>query len=340
MNRHFHSLLSLLVLLMVPLAEPAAVEPGKVTGGQMSQHPDWFKESFLDITEDVAEAAQAGKHVILFMHLNGCPYCYRMTEENFKNAPYTDFIKENFDVIAVNIKGDREIAFDENTSVPEKELARILKVRYTPTVIFLSTENKPVLRLNGYRSVEAFGHALHFVADKAYETTTLSSYIENRSKAARYSLRAHPMLKETDDLSSLGEGPVALLVEDARCDACDALHDGHLKNPEILSVLENFTFVRIDAGSEAPLKDMQGNATTPRSFAEAAGLTYRPGIILYDGGKEIGRIDGMLYSYHFQEMLRYVGERHYKTYPNSFYDYLGVRTAEILKTGKDVDLSR
>ncbi len=332
--------LLLLTLTLSPGVGPAAVEPGKVTGGQQSVHPAWFKESFLDIAEDVAEAAEAGKHVILLMHLNGCPYCYRMVEENFKHAPYTDFIQEKFDVIAINIRGDREIAFDAETSVTEKELARLLKVRYTPTVIFLDTENRPVLRLNGYRSVEAFEHALHFVAEKAYETTTLSAYIEGRAETPRYSFRSHPLLRDTDDLSNLGDKPVALLVEDALCDACDALHDGHLKNPEIVPVLENFTFVRIDALSDEPLKDMEGNATTPRAFVEKLGLTYRPGIVLFDEGREIGRIDGMLYTYHFQEMLRYVGERHYKTYPNSFYDYLGVRTQEILESGKDVDLSK
>ena len=85
----------------------AATTPGKLIGGKMSEHPGWFKESFLDIAEDVNEAAEADKHVILFMHLNGCPYCYKMTEENFKQAPYTDFIQENFDVIAINIKVDR-----------------------------------------------------------------------------------------------------------------------------------------------------------------------------------------------------------------------------------------
>ena len=78
----------------------AAATPGKVVGGKISEHPGWFKESFLDIAEDVGEAAESDKHVILFMHLNGCPYCFKMTEENFKHAPYTDFIKENFDVIA------------------------------------------------------------------------------------------------------------------------------------------------------------------------------------------------------------------------------------------------
>ena len=48
-------------------------EKGKVTGAKVTQFPDWFKESFLDITEDIAEANESGKHVILFMHLNGCP---------------------------------------------------------------------------------------------------------------------------------------------------------------------------------------------------------------------------------------------------------------------------
>ena len=336
-------------ILMLALCLPIAAqvcsaastsEPGKVTGGRMSQHPDWFKESFLDIAEDVDEAADAGKHVILFMHLNGCPYCYKMTEENFKNAAYTPYIKENFDVIAINIKGDREIAFDANTSVTEKQLADLLKVRYTPTVLFLNSDNKTVLRLNGYRSVAAFEHALKYVQEKAYQRSTLSRYIEQQQPAPRYSFREHPQLRATGNLQSLAGKPLALLFEDASCDACDALHDGHLQNPEILAALDNFTFVRLDANSTEPIIDPTGKPTTPREFAEQLGLSYRPGMVLFDQGREISRIDGLLYSYHFEGVLRYVGEGHYKQYPDSFYDYLNVRTAKILQSGKDVDLSQ
>jgi len=43
---------------------------------------------------------------------------------------------------------------------------------------------------------------------------------------------------------------------------------------------------------------------------------------------------------HFTEVLRYVGERHYKKYPKSFYNYLGVRTDELLKEGKVIDISK
>lgn len=329
-------------LLLAPagMAAELPVTPGKVTGGMPIHQPEWFKESFLDIAEDVAEAGEAGKHLILFMHLNGCPYCARMADENFTNAPYTPFIRENFDVIAIDIKGDREVAFDANTMVTEKALARLLKVRYTPTVLFLNRDNKTVLRLNGYRSVPAFKHALDYVQQQAYLKTTLNRFIAERQQTPIYSFREHPMLQSVSDLQSVAGRPLAVLFEDSSCDACDELHEGHLSNPEILKVLDNFTFVRLDANATDPITDPQGNPTSPRALAEKLGLTYRPGIVLFDRGREISRIDGLLYTYHFQEVLRYVGERHYEKYPKSFYDYLDVRTAEVLKSGRDIDLSK
>jgi len=326
--------------LILPAHGAVPVAKGKVTGALISEHPAWFKESFLDIGDDVDEAAEAGKHVILFMHLNGCPYCYRMTEENFKHAPYTGFIKENFDVIQLNIKGDREIAFDAETSVSEKQLATMLKVRYTPTVIFLNSDNKTVLRLNGYRSVRDFGYALEYVQQKAYMETTLARFIDSRPPKEQYSFRNHPQLKQITNLQSVAGSPLAILFEDSHCDLCDELHDGHLQRPGVRSVLENFTFVRLDARSTTPIIDPDGNETTPRAFAEKLGLSYRPGIVLYDRGKEVSRIDGLLYSYHFEETLRYIGERHYDKYPKSFYDYLDVRTKQLLAEGKNVDLSK
>jgi len=72
----YQFLLSFLLLLIFVTANiPLTYAEGKVTGGQISKHPAWFKESFLDIAEDISEAADSDKHVMLFMHLNGCPYC-------------------------------------------------------------------------------------------------------------------------------------------------------------------------------------------------------------------------------------------------------------------------
>lgn len=331
--------LAFLVSICAPVLAGEAKPAGQVTGGKMSTHPDWFKESFLDIGEDVGEAAGANRHVILFMEMNGCPYCYKMIEENFRNAPYRDYIQEHFDVIALNVKGDREVALDAETTVSEKEVADLLGVRFTPTLVFLNQDNKPVARVSGYRNVEDFKPVLEYVAEKAYETMTLAEYLDAKKPTGVYSFRAHPQIQDLTDLSTVPERPLALLFEDSGCAACEALHDGHLADPGVNAILERFTLVRLDALSEAPIVGPTGNQTTPKALAATLGIEYRPSLVLFDKGREIARIESMLYRFHFAGILEYVGERKYLDYPDSPFDYINAKTAELTAAGKDVSIS-
>jgi len=339
------------LILLLTVVSTTSFAEGKIVGGKQSIHPDWFKESFLDIAEDVEEAAEGDRHIILFMHLNDCPYCHKMVEDNFKNSEMSSFIQNNFDVIAINIKGDREVAFNEKLTVTEKRLAKMVKVRYTPTILFLSKNNEIVLRINGYRSARSFAHALNFVKQQQYKKMVFADFIEaeqvrqqSESESGNndynYKLRDHILFENRSNLQQVAQQPLALLFEDSNCDACNKLHDGHLKNPKIISELKNFKLVRLDAASTKAIIDIDGNQTTAQAYAKKLGLSYRPGIVLIDEGREIARIDGLLYSYHFREILRYVGERFYKSYPENFYDYLSVRTKELLKAGETIDLSK
>ena len=325
--------------LSLTLGAAAGEQPtmGKVIGGQVTEFPHWFKESFLEIAEDVKEAKEQNKHVLLFFHLDNCPYCYKMIEENFKAAPYAKFLKNNFDVIVINIRGDREVALNQESSFKEKELAQHLGVRYTPTILFFDNKNKVVLRLNGYRSQQAFKYALDYVNDRAYISTSLSRYIEDKSSEQVYTLRDNNSFSDIVDLSSVSDKPLAVIFEDSSCDGCDTFHDEILKLPETVKLLKKYTVVRLDAFSKQPIKDVSGNSTTPRALASALDITYRPGVVLYDKGKEIMRIDGMLRSFHFQQVLRYVAKRHYTQYPK-FGDYRKVNSRAILKSGRDIDL--
>ena len=240
--------------------------PGKVVGAQISQHPDWFKESFLEIAEDVAEAAEADKHVLLFFHLSGCPYCYKMVEENFKHSDYTEFLQEHFDVIAINIRGDREVIFNEEVSLTEKELARHLKVRYTPTVLFLDGDNRPVLRLNGYRSVADFKTRAGFPSTaKLTGGQTYPTLSKRESTAPSTPCAITPNFTAADDLSALEGKPLLVLFEDRTCTACDALHDGVLALPETRAIMDRFTAVRLDALSERSIIDPTGNRPLRRT---------------------------------------------------------------------------
>ncbi|MBK1719670.1 thioredoxin family protein [Thiocystis violacea] len=335
------ALLSLPVLAQESAVTPPAVQgtPGRVIGGKMSSHPDWFKESFLDITEDVKEASETGKHLILIMEMNGCPYCAKMIEENFKTVPYRDFIQEKFDVIALNVHGDREVAIDADTSMTEKALAGHLGVTYTPTLLFLNAANEPVARVNGYRNVADFKRVLDYVAAKAYEERTLAEFLAAEPVEGRYAFRADSRIQVIDDLSGVTDKPLAILFEDAACTACDALHDGHLADPKVDAALKDLVLTRLDARSDAPITAPDGSKTTARQLAEDLGIGYRPTLVLYDQGREIARIESQLYRYHFIGLLEYVGQRHYRKYPDSPFDYINAKTAELTAAGKDVSIA-
>ncbi|HHQ41779.1 MAG TPA: hypothetical protein ENK20_05770, partial [Chromatiales bacterium] len=79
------SLLSLLAALALVLADPlqASERKGRYYGAKETEYPDWFKTSFLDFKEDVAEAAAEGRRVMIIFHQKGCPYCNALVERNF-----------------------------------------------------------------------------------------------------------------------------------------------------------------------------------------------------------------------------------------------------------------
>jgi thioredoxin-related protein len=330
-------LLMLTLLLTMPaLATDTPSREGRLIGAMMAEHPSWFKESFLDLTEDVAEAAELGRHLILMMDMDGCPYCYKMINENFANAPYRDFIQENFDVIAVNVRGDLMVSVTEDLALSERQLAEYFGARFTPTVIFLDSTNTPVARVSGYRNVEDFKVVLDYVHERAYRHMALNEYMAARQTDDFYAFRQDPLIHSVADLSALADEPLALLFEDSACVACDALHDTHFADPAVRDILERLKVVRIDVRSDSPLVGPTGEATTHADLARALGIEYRPSLVLFDRGREIVRIESMLYRYHFTGILEYVADRHYERFPRSPFAYINAKTAELTAMGIDV----
>ncbi len=341
-----HRSLTGVIILLSTLAftsgvVPAAESPttGAMKGGIRYQIPPWFKDSFLDIPEDLAEAEASGRHVLLFLHLDECPYCAQMLRESFTESDFVDQIQAHFDCIAINVRGDREVALDAETAVSEKQLAELLKVSATPTLLFLDANSNPVLRINGYRSPRAMKTALDYVQNTAYRTSTLSEYAAALDRPPVYELRDDPLFLEVTDLSTLTERPVAVLFEDGDCDECDPFHDRQLKDPEIRATLAGFDLVQLDALSDQPIVDVNGNQTTPRAWAKSLALDYRPGLVLFDQGREIIRVDGMLNIFHLHQVLLFVADGEYQNYP-SYRDYSRARRQALLEAGAVIDYAR
>ncbi|MEE9444257.1 MAG: thioredoxin, partial [Cocleimonas sp.] len=51
----------------------SSIKEGEYRGAKTATHPTWFKESFLDLDEDVGDATNAGKRLALYFWQPGCP---------------------------------------------------------------------------------------------------------------------------------------------------------------------------------------------------------------------------------------------------------------------------
>jgi hypothetical protein len=87
-NRAGRWLISLAVVLLLVQTGFAAEKKGEFFGAMETEYPDWFKESFLELEEDVQEAGEAGRRVMLFFHQAGCPYCNLLVERNLSIATW------------------------------------------------------------------------------------------------------------------------------------------------------------------------------------------------------------------------------------------------------------
>jgi thioredoxin-related protein len=127
---------------------------------QSNEVPDWFAESFLEFPQDVKEAAQDGKRLMLYFWQDGCPYCREMTRTTLADPAIVKQTRARFVAVALNIFGDREVLWTDGRRLAEKTLARDLKIRATPTLLFLDEKGAIVLRLTGYVPAGRFAAAL------------------------------------------------------------------------------------------------------------------------------------------------------------------------------------
>lgn len=128
--------------------------------GYAQEAPPWFKTSFLDLRDDLAEASAADKRVVLYFHQSGCPYCKRLLETTFREPGIVDALSRRFDVIAIDIFGAREVLWSDGEPRTEKAFASHMKVHATPTLLFLDDPGAVAFRVEGYSPPEEFSETL------------------------------------------------------------------------------------------------------------------------------------------------------------------------------------
>lgn len=334
--------IGLISLLLATLTVGAGeVQEGRYFGAIPSEKPDWFKESFLEFEEDVAEAAAAGKRVMLYFHQEGCPYCARLVEENFADPAIKAYIVDHFDGIALNMWGDREVVSVGGKAFTEKTFSTALRVQYTPTLLFLDERGKTVLRLNGYYPPEDFRAALQYVAQKRENKLSFADFRLQQLANRDGELIGEDFFLAETNLQKIirdSDRPLAVYFEAPGCIECATLHARILTDAATRKLVLEANNVQLGVGSPRAIVTPDGESTTAADWARHLGIAYTPSVVFFDrDGKEVMRIGAFLKTFHFQSVYAYVLDRAYLEEPE-FQRYLSARGELIRKSGFDTDI--
>ncbi|OSM02531.1 thioredoxin family protein [Magnetofaba australis] len=122
-----------------------------------------------DLPTEIADAAEAGKRVVVMFHYSGCPFCSKMRARVFPDPAVDAYYSDKFVLLESNIKGDLEITSPDGKGMSEKAWATELRIRATPVIIFFDTDGKQALRITGYFPPERFIAAGRYVHSGAYK---------------------------------------------------------------------------------------------------------------------------------------------------------------------------
>lgn len=323
--------LSLLLLLSLPVS---AGQDGKQLAERVFQQeltelergneipqPDWFKDSFLDLGEDLAEAAEEDKRLVLYFHQAGCPYCYNLITRVFTAPRISQRMQSGYDLIALDIWGDRIITLPDGEEISEKELAVRLRVQYTPTLIFLSEDATPQLRIDGYRPADNFLVQL--------------KQLEN---PAQLSIRGSATGDVVAiDLRSDGH-PLALEFVTDECGQCLHFESDILERSDTRQLLSGYRHIRINISDNPILKLPTGEEVDAANWIARLGLSYFPAWLLFDGlGQEQMRIDSYVRAFHFNSALDYVAGKYYLKQPE-FQRFINDRGDRLRARGKTISI--
>ena len=328
-------------------AEDAAPvkQQGTFIGAKHTEYPDWFKQSFLELAEDVDEAAESGRRVVILFYQDGCPYCYQLVERNLTQKDIETALRTHFDVIALNIWGDREVLTTDGRSFTEKQLAAAMRVQFTPTLVFLNEEGRPALRLNGYVPPARFKTALDYVSQGLEDETSFRDYFARAQGGAESTGRSTnelPFCAQGDvDLRGVPEdSAIALLFEQGDCPMCDDLRQGPMQDADVRRTADRLRCQQLDMWSGQSVTLPDGTATTARELAQVLDVKYAPTLVMLDHqGREIIRGEAEFKTFHVHGILEYAASGDYREQPR-FQRWLEARAEHLVEQGIDVDIWR
>jgi thioredoxin-related protein len=314
--------LAVMLACLPPAAAAAREAPFDDSEIARAEAPDWFKKSFLDLREDLAEARAAGKRGLMVLFgTEGCAYCKAFIERTLADPAIASTVRANFDTLQLDIFDDSGMNDLQGQAMPVKDFARREGAAFSPTLVFYGLDGRRIFRAVGYQPPDRFRRVLDYVVGGHHRAMSFPDYLRRGASTApadrhRQAL-VHDALFERApsslDRRQPARKPLLVLFERGGCAPCRELHGYVLRDPEVRALLPLFQAVQFDAGdATSPLLTPDGRSNTATKWAKELGLAELPAMVFFDeAGREVLRIDAVVYRQRMARALQYVLDKAY-----------------------------
>lgn len=317
---------SLLLCISLTLSIGPASKAGGFDEAQITHigYPAWFKESFLDLQEDIEEARDAGKvGVMLLFTSEGCSYCAEFIRTSLADPYLSGRLQDHFDAVGLDIFSDAELVDPAGRDTRVNQFALEAGAGFSPTLLFYGDSGRLLYRGVGYYPPERFSLVLDYLIGRHNEKASFRDLVATRTAsdgqlASDYRLRPDPLFSAPpfvlDRRHMPAQRPLLVIFEREGCRNCASLHAEVLTLPGVRDLIGRFEVVRLDAADTAtPLITPDGARTTPAAWFGETGFSALPALLFFDeGGKEVLRTDALVLRQRMMNSLLYTLERAYE----------------------------
>jgi thioredoxin-related protein len=176
---------SLARLLRALVIAVALIAPFLMAGpaAQARDAMDDFFQPFLgDFQAELADAKRTGKQGIMVMyHFEECRSCQWMKANILSRQDVQAYYRERFVLLPLDTLGALTITDFQGREWTEKEFARSVPVKATPTFIFYDLDGRPVAKHVGrIKDPAEFMLLADYVASGTYRTMSFAQYRQSK----------------------------------------------------------------------------------------------------------------------------------------------------------------
>ena len=157
----------LFLLLMLATLKPIFAAP-----------PEGY--NFLPVSDALQQAANDKKPVLLYFGRYGCSTCLKMHNEVFIDTELHKKLSQDFVLAYVDTESGNRIRLANGERTTEMQFAARNRILGTPTFIYFSDEQQPVMKRAGFQSIQQMSEYSDFISQGHFKTTDLKSYLAEK----------------------------------------------------------------------------------------------------------------------------------------------------------------